>query len=84
MCSWPVVLQCTWHSDCKVVVSCCLGPLDGPDTDGTAEAEEAAAKAHDKSDNPDDVMDALEAAEAVYNQAHPEETAGQCIACIAH
>ena len=50
--------------------------MDGPDTDGTAEAEAAAAKAHDKSDNPDDVMDALEAAEAVYNQAHPEETAG--------
>lgn len=53
--------------------------MDGPEADGTAEAEEAAAKAHGKSDNPDDVMDALEAAEAVYNQAHPEETAGRLL-----
>lgn len=52
------------------------GPLDGPELEGTMEAEEAAARAHNRSDDPDDIMDALEAAEAKYDKAHPEEAAG--------
>lgn len=55
----------------------CIGPLDGPELEGTMEAEEAAARAHNRSDDPDDIMDALEAAEAKYDKAHPEEAAGQ-------
>ncbi len=51
--------------------------MDGPDLEGITEAEEAAARAHNRSDDPDDVMDALEAAEAKYDKAHPEEAAGQ-------
>ena len=51
--------------------------MDGPDLEGTIEAEEAAARAHTRSDDPDDVIHALEAAEANYYKAHPEETAGQ-------
>ena len=53
------------------------GPLDTPPTSGTAEAEEAAAKAHSKSDNPDDIMDALAAAEAKHNKTHPEDAASE-------
>ncbi|KAA6424116.1 MAG: hypothetical protein FRX49_06075 [Trebouxia sp. A1-2] len=52
------------------------GLLDGPDLEGTTEAEEAATRAHKRSDDPDDIMDALEAAEAKYDKAHPEEAAG--------
>ncbi|DBB01419.1 TPA: hypothetical protein ACH3X1_000083 [Trebouxia sp. C0004] len=51
------------------------GPLDGPALEGTKEAEEAAARAHNRSDDPDDIMDALEAAEAEYHKAQ-EEAAG--------
>lgn len=52
------------------------GPLDSTDNEGTAEAEQAAAKAHDTTDEPDSIMDALEAAEAKYDEQHPEEAAG--------
>ena len=55
--------------------------MDGPDLEGTAEAEEAAARAHKRSDDPDDVLDALEAAEAKYDETHPEEAAGQSQVC---
>ena len=57
---------------------CCLtgGPLDNTDIEGTAEAEHAAAKAHDTTDEPDSIVDALEAAEAKYDEQHPEEAAG--------
>jgi hypothetical protein len=55
--------------------------LDGPDLEGTAEAEEAAARAHKRSDDPGDVLDELEAAEAEYDKAHPEEAAGQSQFC---
>ena len=50
--------------------------MDEADTEGTAEAEQAAAKAHDATDEPDDIMNALEAAEAKYDKAHPEEAVG--------
>lgn len=50
--------------------------MDDADTEGMAEAEQAAAKAHDTTDEPDDIMNALEAAEAKYDKAHPEEAAG--------
>ena len=50
--------------------------MDDADTEGTAEAEQAAAKAHDTMDEPDDIVNALEAAEAKYDKAHPEEAVG--------
>ncbi len=72
-------MQCIGHHESCSKCGClsCTGPLDGPDPEGTIEAEEAAARAHTRSDDPDDVINALEAAEANYDKAHPEETAGQ-------
>ena len=50
------------------------GPLEEEvDAEGMAEAEQAAAAAHDKSHEPDDIIDALEAAEAKHEDLHPEE-----------
>ena len=59
------------------------GPLDDTDMEGTAEAEQAAARAHDTTDEPDVIVDALEAAEAKYAKDHPEEAArpGTVIFC---
>ena len=53
--------------------------MDESPTGGTAEAEEAAAEAHNKSNDPDDIIDALEAAEAKYDEAHPDDAAGALI-----
>lgn len=50
--------------------------MDEVDTEGTAAAEQAAARAHDTTDEPDDIVDALEVAEAKYDKEHPEEAAG--------
>lgn len=60
------------------------GPLDDADTEGTAEAEQAAAQAHDVTDEPDEIVNALEAAEAKYAKDHPEDAAnpGTVIPCI--
>ena len=69
-----LVSYLTGHNELNPV--CCTGPLDESPADGTAEAEEAAAEAHNRSNDPDDIIDALEAAEAKHDEAHPDNAAG--------
>lgn len=58
--------------------------MDDAETEGTAEAEHAAAQAHNITDEPDEIVNALEVAEAKYAKDHPEEAAtpGTVIFCI--
>lgn len=59
------------------------GPLDDADAEGTAEAEQAAARAHDTTDEPNEIVNALEAAEAKYAKDHPEEAASPGVVMFA-
>ena len=59
------------HGRTQPLVHCSGGPLEEEaDAEGMAEAEQAAAAAHDKSHEPDDIIDALEAAEATHSGAY--------------